>query len=47
MNDEGAADAAAADVEGGKQRQDGEAEAEIGEGGVAVEADAENLRARH
>ena len=45
--DKGAADAAAADVERGKQREDGKAEAEVGEGGVAVEADAEDLRPLH
>ena len=45
--DKGAADAAAPDVERGQQRQDGEAKAEIGEGGVAVEADAEDLRPLH
>ena len=45
--DKGAADAAAADVEGGEQRQDREAEAEMREGGIAVEADAEDFRPLH
>src|SRR6266850_676466 len=45
--DKGAADAAATDVERGKQRENGKAEAEIGKGGVAVEAETENLRPLH
>ena len=45
--DKGTADAAAADVERGQQRENGKAEAEPGEGGVAVEAEAEDLRPLH
>ena len=45
--DKGAADAAAPDVERGNSVRIGKAEAEIGEGGVAVEADAEDLRPLH
>src|SRR5262249_29585946 len=45
--DKGPSDPAAADVEGRKQRGDRKAEAEIGEGRVAVEADAKDLRPLH